>query len=99
MPSIVDSAWAMYDIAVTPKAKRELDKLPLKDFKRLDKAIWALAQDPRPRGAKKLRGPEYRIRVGEWRIIYAVFDKDRLVIVGKVARRSERTYEELDELF
>ena len=84
---------------MTPKAKKGLDKLPLKDFRRLDKAIWALAQNPRPRGVKKLRGPHYRIRVGDWRVVYAVFDKDKLVIVGKVARRSERTYERVDELF
>ena len=84
---------------MTPTAKKGLDKLPLKDFRRLDKAIWALAQNPRPRGVKKLRGPHYRIRVGDWRVVYAVFDKDKLVIVGKVARRSERTYERVDELF
>jgi len=84
---------------MTPKAKKELDKLPLKDFRRLDKAIWALAQNPRPRGVKKLRGPHYRIRVGDWRVVYAIFNKDQLVIIGKVARRSERTYERVDELF
>jgi mRNA interferase RelE/StbE len=89
----------MYEITMTPKAKKGLDKLPLKDFRRLDKAIWALAQNPRPRGVKKLRGPHYRIRVGDWRVVYAVFDRDQLVIVGKVARRSERTYERVDELF
>lgn len=89
----------MYKITMTPKAKKELDKLPLKDFKRLDKSIWALTQDPRPRGIKKLRGPNYRIRVGNWRVIYAVFDRDQLVIVGKVVRRSKRTYKRVDELF
>lgn len=89
----------MYKITMTPKAKKELDKLPLQDFKRLDKAIWALAQNPRPRGVKKIRGPIHRIRVGDWRIVYAVFDKDQLVIIGKVARRTKRTYEELNELF
>ena len=84
---------------MTPKAKKELDNLPLKDFRQLDKAIWALAQNPRPRGVKKLRGPHYRIRIGDWRVVYAVFDRDQLVIVGKVARRSKRTYEGVDKLF
>ena len=65
----------------------------------MDKAIWALAQEPRPRGVKKLKGPFYRIRVGDWRIIYSVFDKDQLVIVGKVARRTKRIYEGVEELF
>lgn len=89
----------MYKITMTPKAKKELDKLPLKDFRRLDKAIWTLAQNPRPRGVKKLRGPHYRIRVGNWRVVYAVFDRDQLVIVGKVARRSKHIYEGVDKLF
>ena len=89
----------MYKITMTPKAKKELDKLPLKDFRRLDKAIWALIQNPRPRGVKKLRGPHYRIRVGNWRVVYAVFDRDQLVIVGKVARRSKHIYERVNELF
>ena len=83
----------MYKITMSSKAKRELDKLPLNDFKRLDAAIWALSQNPRPRGVKKLRGPMYRIRVGDWRVIYAVFDRDQLVIVSKVVRRSKHTYE------
>jgi len=41
----------------------------------------------------------YRIRVGNWRVVYAVFDRDNLVIVGKIARRSEKTYDGLDGLF
>jgi len=89
----------MYEITMTPKAKKELDKLSLKDFRRVDIAIWGLQQNPRPRGVKKLKGPIYRIRVGDWRVIYAVFDKDELVIVGKVERRSEDTYDRLNELF
>ena len=48
---------------------------------------------------RKLRGPIHRIRSGEWRIIYAVFDKDQLIIVGKVARRAEDTCDKADELF
>lgn len=62
-------------------------------------AIWALGQNPRPPGAKKIRGPIYRIRVGDGRIIYAAFDRDKLVIVGKVERRGKRTYEGVDERF
>ena len=76
-----------------------MDKLPLRDFRRVDEAIWALAKDPRPQGVKKLKGAIHRIRAGDWRIIYAVLDKDRLVIVGKVSRRSKRTYDKVDDLF
>ena len=89
----------MYRRELTKRAQRELDKLSGDDLERVVAAILGLRENPRPHGAKKIRGPIYRIRVGDWRIVYAVFDKDRLVIVGKVARRSERTYEGVDELF
>ncbi len=89
----------MYRIELTRRAKRELDKLTLKDFKQIDAVIRALMKEPRPQGVKKLKGAIHRIRTGDWRIIYAVFDKDKLVIVGKVARHSERAYDKLDELF
>ncbi len=89
----------MYRIDITARAKKELDRLHLKEFKNIDAAIRALAKEPRPQGVKKLKGPICRIRVGDWRVIYAVFDKDQLIIVGKVARRSKRTYEKVDKLF
>ncbi len=89
----------MYRRELTKRAQRDLDKLCDDDLERVVAAVWGLRENPRPHGAKKIRGPIYRIRVGDWRIVYAVFDKDQLVIVGKVARRSERTYEGVDELF
>ena len=89
----------MYHLELTPRAQRDLDKLRSEDLKRVVAAIRGLKGTPRPREVKKIRGPIYRIRVGDWRVVYAVFDKDQLVIVGKVARRSERTYNKVDELF
>lgn len=89
----------MYRVELTPRAQHELDKLDKVEFERIVAAIRALEGDPRPLGARKLRGPIYRIRIGAWRIIYAVFDKDRLVIVGKITRRSEDTYNKVDRLF
>ena len=89
----------MYQRELTKRAQRDLDKFSGDDLERVVAAIRGLRENPRPHGAKKIRGPIYRIRVGDWRIVYAVFDKDRLVIVGKVVRRSERTYERADELF
>ena len=58
-----------------------------------------LADEPRPRQSVKLSGPMYRLRVGPFRIIYAVFDRDQLVLVGKIARREKDTYDGLEELF
>lgn len=89
----------MYRRELTKRAQRDLDKLSGDDLERVVAAILGLRENPRPQGAKKIRGPIYRIRVGDWRIVYAVFNKDQLVIVGKVARRSKRTYKHADELF
>ena len=89
----------MYRLEVTKPAQRELHKLSDKEFDRIVPAIRSLRENPRPKGSRKIRRNIHRIRVGDWRIIYAVFDKDRLVIIGKIARRSERTYNKLDEMF
>ena len=89
----------MYRLEVTKSTQRELDKLSDKEFDRIVPAIRSLRENPRPKGSRKIRRNIHRIRVGDWRIIYAVFDKDRLVIIGKIARRSERTYDKLDEMF
>jgi len=89
----------VYRRELTKRAQGDLDKLSGDDLERVVAAIRGLRDNPRPHGVKKIRGPIYRIRVGDWRIVYAVFDKDQLVIVGKVARRTKRTYEGVNELF
>ena len=89
----------MYRHELTKRAQRELDKLSSDDLERVVSAIRGLKVNPRPHSSKKIRGPVYRIRVGDWRVIYAVFNKDKLVIVGNVSRRSKRTYEGVDELY
>ena len=89
----------MYRLELTSRAQRELDKLQSEILERILIILQGLRDNPRPPGAIKLKGPVYRVRVGEWRVIYAVFDRDRLIIVGKVARRSEHTYKRVDELF
>ena len=89
----------MYRLKLTSQAQRQLDKLLAEDLGQIVAAMKQLGDNPRPSGTKKLRGPIYRIRVGDWRIIYAVFDKDNLIIVGKVARRSKDTYDRIKGLF
>jgi mRNA-degrading endonuclease RelE of RelBE toxin-antitoxin system len=71
----------------------------MQDFLQVSNVIKGLGDNPRPKGVRKIRGSIHRVRAGDWRVIYAVFDKDRLVIIGKVARRSEDTYDRVDELF
>jgi mRNA interferase RelE/StbE len=89
----------MYRVELAPRAQGEFDALSGSELERISAAIQRLTENPRPRGVRKLRGPIYRLRVGDWRVIYAVFDKDKLVLVGKIARRSQRTYDKVDELF
>jgi len=89
----------VYQLKLTSRAQRDLDKLPALDLTRIVAAFQQLGGDHRPSGTKKLRASIYRIRVGDWRIIYAVFDKDNLIIVGKIARRSKNTYQRMGNLF
>ena len=88
----------MYDIKITPSARRDLEKLKqqihVEEFERLLPAIESLAVDPRPHGSLKLKGMDdgYRIRIGNYRIIYRINDKAQKVSIGRIARRNESTY-------
>ena len=87
-----------YQVELTPKAQRELDRLPAKELVRIARSLFALAEEPRPRGALKLTGtaaPMWRIRIGDYRVIYSVSDAARRVIVLRIARRVGVTYEGL----
>ncbi len=88
----------MYRLKLTSRAQRELDKVTAEDLRCIVAALQQLGGNPRPAGSKKLRDTIYRIRTGDWRIIYAVFGKDSLVIVGKIARRSKNTYDRMEDL-
>jgi len=89
----------MYRLELTSQAQRQLDKLSVVNLERIVAAIQRLIDNPRPSGVKKLRGPIYRIRVGDWRIVYAIFEKDNLIVVGKIAKRSKDTYKKVKGLF
>jgi len=68
-----------------------MEALPLDIARRVLSKIESLAQEPRPRGCKKLRGPSrlWRVRVGEYRIIYGIDDRQRVVDVVIVRHRRE----------
>ena len=86
-----------YELQVERAARKDLSRLPEGDYQRIERAIDALLARPRPRGARKLRGRGnmWRLRVGEYRVMYAVFDKERLVKILRVRRRTTTTYEVL----
>ena len=88
----------MYEVELTRRAYYEFNKLSSTDQERIEAALDRLSANPRPTGMRKIYGNIYRIRSGDWRIIYAVFDKDRLVLVGRVIRRAEDTYDRMKDL-
>ena len=74
-----------YEIRLSPAAARAYRRC-----ERVGAAIDGLAEEPRPRGAARLAGQDdFRIRVGDHRVVYAVDDAERLVIVARVAHRRE----------
>ena len=84
---------APYRAELAPAAQRQLRRLPPGDAAALRAPILALAIEPRPASATKLTGSDlWRVRVGPLRVIYAIDDPAMLVIVLRVARRSESTY-------
>ena len=79
-----------YRIELRPAAVRALRKVHPDHRKRIQGAIALLAQDPRPPGAKSLRGRHgFRVRVGDYRIIYTVQDDVLLVVVVDLGHRRE----------
>lgn len=81
-----------YSINILPTAVRDLGQLPRPISRRVSRAIDLLADDPRPRGCEKLEvgaGDEYRIRVGDYRILYKVDDDKHIVLIVRVRHRRE----------
>ena len=81
-----------YHLLVERRATADLDAMEAGDWKRVDRKIVALASDPTPFGCEKLAAHTYRIRCGDWRVLYTVNDDTREVVIGRVKRRNERTY-------
>ena len=81
----------MFQIEVTRAAQRDLTSLPKSVFKRVDAKIQSLSQDPHPRGSKKLEDNLFRVRVGDYRIVYRV-ESDRIVVVIVRVRHRREVY-------
>jgi mRNA interferase RelE/StbE len=81
---------ARYRIEIKKSAVKELSQIPKKDLVKIVKNINSLADNPRPKGSKKLsREEKYRIRYGNYRILYLIEDDVLVVYVIKVAHRKE----------
>jgi len=89
---------ASYRILLHPNIEKQITKIPRSHALRLAEVVRSLKDNPRPAHSKHLTGELYRIREGDYRIVYAVFDVERIVFVGKIGRRSEKFYRDLASL-
>lgn len=80
-----------YQILITKSAEKEIEHLPKKTIINIDKAILALAHNPRPSGYTQLKNSKniFRIRTGNYRIIYAIEDTIKIVEIRKVGHRKD----------
>ena len=81
---------ARYSIEVTRSARKELERLPSADLKRVLARIEALAENPRPPESRKLCAQErYRLRQGDYRILYTIDDAIITIVVVRIAHRRD----------
>ena len=81
---------ANYRLLIKPSAAKELQALPTNDRKRVVTKIQRLASDPRPPGAEKLSGQEkYRLRQGDYRVLYSVDAAQLTVVIVKIGHRRD----------
>ena len=82
----------MYQIIVSNSAEKDMEKLPSTALKKVEGAINLLATEPRPTGCKKLKGTReylWRIRVGDYRVIYSITDKIEVIDIRRVRQRKD----------
>ncbi len=80
-----------YSVEVKPAARKELEALPDSVLARVLQRMEAMRPSPRPAGCKKLRGykDQWRVRVGDWRVVYIIDDDAKLVSITRIAHRRE----------
>ena len=81
---------AKYKITVKKSASKELEEIPGKELRKIVRRIQSLVQNPRPHGSQKLsRQEQYRVRQGDYRIVYSIDDKDSVIDIVKIGHRRE----------
>jgi len=79
-----------FSLSFSKQAFKELEKINDPFYSNIKQAIIALADDPRPQGYKKLKGRDgYRIRVGNYRVIYDIFDNELLIDIIALGHRKD----------
>ena len=81
----------MYEVYLERAAENDLKRLPITTFHRIIPQIRILAENPRPSGGRKLTGSknDWRIRVGDYRVLYEIDEKARAVRIMRVRHRRE----------
>jgi len=81
---------AVYSLSFSKQALKELEKINEPFYSNIKNAIIKLTDDPRPQGYKKLKGRDgYRIRVGNYRVIYDIFDAQLIVDIITLGHRKD----------
>ena len=80
-----------YVVEIKLSARKELEALPDNVLSRVIRKMESLGQQPRPAGCKKLKGykDQWRVRVGDWRLLYVIDDADKLVSITRIAHRRD----------
>jgi mRNA interferase RelE/StbE len=81
---------ASYNLRIKPSAAKELEALPRKDRQRIITRVRKLSDEPRPSGCEKLSGHNlYRMRQGNYRILYTIQDADSVIVIIAIGHRRE----------
>jgi mRNA interferase RelE/StbE len=79
-----------YKITVKKSAAKELEEIPGKELRKIVRRIQSLVQNPRPHSSQKLSARQcYRVRQGDYRIVYSIDDKDSVIDIVKIGHRRE----------
>ncbi len=80
----------LYSLDFSKQALKELEKISEPFYSNIKQAICNLAENPRPQGFKKLKGRDsYRIRIGNYRVIYDIFDKELIIEIVTLGHRKD----------
>lgn len=81
---------ASYKVLIKKSAEKELRAVPKINLTRIVGKVQSLSIEPRPHGCEKLSGEEkYRVRQGDWRIVYSINDNTKIIEIVKIGHRRE----------
>lgn len=82
-----------YKVVIERKSEKDAEKIPIKYRAAIDRTILSLSTNPRPQGSRKLTAKEgYRIRCGNYRILYSIDDETKTVVIYRIKIRGKATY-------